>query len=279
MLPTMRHRRLLLGAMLGCTLTLAPSFVMLSPLPAAASSRDAGAGPASRRSALPSDAAGAAVAGEDWAWPLSPQPDVVGAFNPPERPYGPGHVGVDLLGWAGQPVTAVAAGTVSFAGQVAGTPVVVVVHGGERSTYQPVEATVHRGDTVAGGALLGTLSNVSGHCLPLSCLHLGRRAGDVYLDPLDLLAGGSVRLLPRTDGMSGQAIRAYPPLPHALTSSSPLLAVRARPHALARGTRRSAAASLASAMRTSLLVGAAKGLAICLKHGRTRQGNRVDFPE
>jgi hypothetical protein len=144
--------------------------------------------------------------------------------------------------------------------------VVVVVHGGERSTYQPVVARVHRGDTVAGGALLGTLSNVSGHCLPLSCLHLGRRAGDVYLDPLDLLAGGAVRLLPRADG-SGQAIRAYPPLPRSLTSSSPLLAERARPHARARGTRRSAAASLASAMSTSLLVGAAKGLAICLERG------------
>ena len=133
----------------------------------------------------------------DWTWPLAPRPEVVAGFDPPTTPYGPGHVGVDLLGWPGQPVTSVATGTVTFAGQVAGIPVVSVQHGGERSTYQPVVAAVTRGDSVAAGQLIGTLSNAGSHCLPLTCLHLGRRLGEIYLDPLELLGGGPVRLLPR----------------------------------------------------------------------------------
>lgn len=139
----------------------------------------------------------AADSGEAWQWPLSPTPQVVNGFDPPATPYGPGHVGVDLLGWPGQPVTAVADGTVHFAGQVAGTQVVSVMHGVERSTYQPVVAAVTRGDVVVAGQPLGTLTSLGGHCLPLTCLHLGRRAGDTYLDPLALLGGGPVRLLPR----------------------------------------------------------------------------------
>jgi hypothetical protein len=130
-------------------------------------------------------------------WPLAPRPEVVAGFDPPTTPYGPGHVGVDLLGWPGQPVTSVAAGFVTFAGRVAGIPVVSVQHGGERSTYQPVVAAVTRGDAVAAGQLIGTLSNAGSHCLPLTCLHLGRRLGETYLDPLELLGGGPVRLLPR----------------------------------------------------------------------------------
>jgi hypothetical protein len=102
-----------------------------------------------------------------------------------------------VTGWPGQPVTTVATGTVTFAGQVAGIPVVSVQHGGERSTYQPVVAAVTRGDSVAAGQLIGTLSNAGSHCLPLTCLHLGRRLGEIYLDPLELLGGGPVRLLPR----------------------------------------------------------------------------------
>jgi hypothetical protein len=123
---------------------------------------------------------------------------------------------VDLLGWPGQTVLSVAAGEVSFAGQVAGTPVVSVLHGGERSTYQPVVATVRRGELVARGQPIGSLSNLGGHCLPLTCLHLGRRAGDAYLDPLELLGGGPVRLLPRSGEVitwpaTGSTAAVHPP--------------------------------------------------------------------
>ncbi|HEY7043125.1 MAG TPA: M23 family metallopeptidase, partial [Nocardioidaceae bacterium] len=68
-----------------------------------------------------------------WSWPLQPDHSVVRGFEPPADPWGPGHRGVDIAGAPGQPVLAVAAGTVTFAGQVAGTGVVVVNHGRIRS--------------------------------------------------------------------------------------------------------------------------------------------------
>ncbi len=134
--------------------------------------------------------------GREWVWPLDPRPAVVATFAPPADPYGPGHRGIDLLGSPGQLVLAVAPGRVTFAGQVAGRGVVVVDHGRLRSTYQPVVAALRVGAHVDAGDRLGTLTSVGSHCLPDACLHLGARAGDTYLDPLDLLPTGPVRLLP-----------------------------------------------------------------------------------
>lgn len=131
-----------------------------------------------------------------WEWPLRPRPQVAQPFQAPAGPYGPGHRGVDLAGSTGQPVLAVAAGVVTFAGKVAGRGVVVVDHGTERSTYQPVSASVRRGDTVGAADVIGRLQLGGSHCWPDACLHLGRVAGETYLDPLDLLGGGPVRLLP-----------------------------------------------------------------------------------
>ncbi len=131
-----------------------------------------------------------------WVWPLDPPPGVVEGFDPPDDAYGSGHRGVDLLGSPGQLVLAVAAGRVTFAGQVAGRGVVVVDHGRLRSTYQPVVAEVRVGDRVAAGDRLGTLTTYGSHCLPDTCLHLGARVGDAYRDPLDYLPSGPLRLLP-----------------------------------------------------------------------------------
>src|SRR5690606_29690308 len=94
-----------------------------------------------------------------WSWPLQPPPEVVDTFDPPEDPYGPGHRGVDLAGRAGQPVLAVAPGRVRFAGLIAGRGVVVVDHGGQRSTYEPVDATVSVGATVQAGQPIGRLES------------------------------------------------------------------------------------------------------------------------
>lgn len=140
---------------------------------------------------------GPAAAGSDrWEWPLDPRPAVVNVFDPPAHRYGAGHRGVDLAGRPGQPVRAVAAGTVSFAGRLAGRGVVVVDHGRLRSTYEPVDAQVAVGDVVAAGQLLGTLTSDLSHCLPSVCLHLGAKTASGYLDPLDLLGGGPIRLKP-----------------------------------------------------------------------------------
>jgi murein DD-endopeptidase MepM/ murein hydrolase activator NlpD len=104
-------------------------------------------------------------------WPLHPEPEVVRGFDPPTDPYGPGHRGVDLAGSVGQTVHTALAGTVTFAGRLAGRGVVVVSHGPTRTTYEPVAASVRVGDIVAGGARIGVLELAGSHCFPAACLH------------------------------------------------------------------------------------------------------------
>ena len=136
----------------------------------------------------------------DGVWPLAPEPEVVRGFEPPPHPYAAGHRGVDLAGSPGQPVLAALPGTVGFAGSLGGKPVVTVLHGGRRTTYEPVVATVERGHRVAAGDVLGRLVVADSHCFPAACLHWGliEGSGDdqTYLDPLSLVGGGPVRLLP-----------------------------------------------------------------------------------
>jgi murein DD-endopeptidase MepM/ murein hydrolase activator NlpD len=129
-------------------------------------------------------------------WPLQPQPQVVRAFDPPDSPFGAGHRGVDLAGSVGQPVFAALAGRVTFAAPLAGRGVVVVDHGPTRTTYEPVAAGVHVGQEVLRGERLGTLQLGGSHCLPRACLHWGWRRDATYLDPLLLVGGGPIRLLP-----------------------------------------------------------------------------------
>lgn len=126
-------------------------------------------------------------------WPVSGP--IVRGFDPPAEQWTAGHRGVDIAGAAGQPVLALASGTVVFAGLVAGKPVVVVSHGAVRSTYEPVAATVRVGQQVAAGAALGRLR--AGHCASDACLHLGLKRESTYLDPTTELSGAqvAVRLL------------------------------------------------------------------------------------
>lgn len=141
--------------------------------------------------------ASAGGAGEpDGVWPLAPEPDVVRPFEPPPNPYAAGHRGVDLLGTPGQPVRAALPGTVGFAGTIGGKPVVTVLHGERRTTYEPVVASVERGQEVVAGAVIGRLTLTDSHCFPAACLHWGLLRGEDYLDPLALIGSGPVRLLP-----------------------------------------------------------------------------------
>ncbi|KQV72856.1 hypothetical protein ASC64_19640 [Nocardioides sp. Root122] len=134
------------------------------------------------------------------AWPLDPEPEVVRGFEPPPGPWAAGHRGVDMAGRPGQAVRAALPGTVGFVGSIGGKPVVTVLHGGRRTTYEPVVASVVRGRTVAAGDVLGRLTATDSHCFPAACLHWGliRGTGDgqEYLDPLTLVGSGPVRLLP-----------------------------------------------------------------------------------
>ena len=129
-------------------------------------------------------------------WPLQPQPRVVRRFDPPGSPWGSGHRGVDLLGRPAEEVHAALAGTVTFAGTLAGRGVVVVDHGGTRTTYEPVQAAVAPGTAIGTGGVIGHLQAGPSHCAPLNCLHWGLLRGESYLDPLSLLDAAPVRLLP-----------------------------------------------------------------------------------
>lgn len=131
-----------------------------------------------------------------WTAPL-PDASVTRPFDELPHRYAAGHRGVDLAGAPGTPVLSAGDGVVAFAGRVAGRPVVSVDHaGGLRTTYEPVDPSVGAGQVVPRGFPLGTL--LAGHpgCPVAACLHWGLRRGEVYLDPLGLLAPPRVRLLP-----------------------------------------------------------------------------------
>ena len=136
--------------------------------------------------ATPSDAAA--------LWPTTPA-TVLRPFEPHER-FGAGHRGVDLAATPGQAISSVLPGRVSFSGDVAGRPVVVIEHtGGLRTTYLPVASSVAVGTHVDAGQPIGSLATGM-HCLTSSCLHWGARLGDEYVDPLTLVEREVVLLPP-----------------------------------------------------------------------------------
>ena len=111
-------------------------------------------------------------------------------FRPPAGPYGPGNRGLDYDTAPGDVVHASAAGTVVFAGPVAGALHVTVRHAdGVRTTYSFLrEVRTTLGATVAAGDAVG---------LAGEHLHFGARIGDAYFDPAALFGGpATVELLP-----------------------------------------------------------------------------------
>jgi len=133
----------------------------------------------------------------EFRWPLAGPVTVTRRFDPPPQPWLPGHRGVDVAGEPGEKVLAAGAGTVGFAGSLAGRGVLSVVHsGGLRTTYEPVAATVAVGTPVAAGDPIGRLDAGHNGCPVAACLHWGARRGETYLDPLLLLGFGHIRLKP-----------------------------------------------------------------------------------
>ncbi|MGW1347625.1 peptidoglycan DD-metalloendopeptidase family protein [Kribbella sp. NPDC002412] len=166
-------------------------------------------------------AAPAAAAPDPAVWPLTPRPPVVRGFELPAKPWLPGHRGVDLSGSPGQPVRAATAGTITYAGLLAGRGVVVVSTGVRRTTYEPIVAGVTVGTAVTPGTVIGRLSAAGSHCAPATCLHWGLVQGRQYLNPLALLPDRPVRLLPLTP--------AHPPQRSATASAQPAVDASPRP--------------------------------------------------
>lgn len=92
---------------------------------------------------------GVVPAGASGSWFIPPVDGVIGRrFEPPGTTWGPGHRGIDYVVAAGTAVRAIGPGTVSFAGRVANTQAVTIVHAnGFVSTYSDLsEVLVGAGD-------------------------------------------------------------------------------------------------------------------------------------
>lgn len=132
----------------------------------------------------------------DWLAPV-PAPSVVRGFDLPDQDWHTGHRGVDLEALPGEPIRAPALGTVRFAGQVAGKPVVSLDVGDWIMSVENVDAAVETGDEVFAGHTIGTVATPP-HCAD-GCVHVGirARAGKAdYRDPLPFFSRGDVVLLP-----------------------------------------------------------------------------------
>lgn len=172
------------------TTALVLSFILLTSPPGSAQ-------PASREGAGAAPPAAADAAQDLYVDPTTGQvtaPSVLRAFDKPAQNWLPGHRGVDLALSVGAEVLAAGAGTIAFAGPVAGTPVISIDHpDGIRTTYQPVHAQVVEGDSVAAGEVIGRLANPTDGW---PGLHWGARMGKDYRNPLSLLAAPVIRLKP-----------------------------------------------------------------------------------
>lgn len=117
---------------------------------------------------------GAADAAECWLPPV--EATVSDPFRSPPCRWCPGNRGIEYATRPGAPVRAVRAGTVTFAGSVAGTGYVVVEHpDGRRATYGGIsDPRVRHGDLVLARSVIGMTAGP---------LHFGLRDGRRYLDP------------------------------------------------------------------------------------------------
>ena len=124
--------------------------------------------------------------GAPWVWPTGFRV-VARPWEAPADDYSAGHRGIDVRASIGTPAVAVADGTVSFAGPVAGRSVVSVDHGGGLvSTVDSVSPEVSAGDSVSQGDVVGRVA--VGHCPAIDpCVHLGARLDDRYVDPTPYL--------------------------------------------------------------------------------------------
>jgi murein DD-endopeptidase MepM/ murein hydrolase activator NlpD len=127
-----------------------------------------------------------------WSPPITGQ--MTDPFRAPGCLWCPGNRGIEYDVQAGLPVRAVAAGTVTFSGAVAGERYVVVeLRSGWRVTYGRVDSTTLRaGDTVAHGSIVARSSDR---------FYFGLRIDGGYVDPAPYLGVevGRRRLVP-TDG-------------------------------------------------------------------------------
>jgi murein DD-endopeptidase MepM/ murein hydrolase activator NlpD len=116
---------------------------------------------------------------------------VADPFRQPDCPWCPGNRGIEYATTLGDDVTSVAAGTVSFAGSIAGVRYVVVdLSNHWRVTYGNLShSELQVGEVVVTGMVVGSAARA---------FHFGLRDGDTYIDPAPYLGAWQfrVRLVP-----------------------------------------------------------------------------------
>jgi murein DD-endopeptidase MepM/ murein hydrolase activator NlpD len=114
---------------------------------------------------------------------------VVRGYEPPQRPFGPQHLGLDYSVRAGTPVRAAGDGVVAFAGLVGRSRAVAIEHAGaRRTTYAYLSRVMVRpGTPVRRGDVIGR-SGGSGPGHATAVLHFGYRVGAQARDPAQLFA-------------------------------------------------------------------------------------------
>lgn len=132
------------------------------------------------------------VAAPCWRPPVAAA--VADPFRQPDCPWCPGNRGIEYATAPGDIVTSVAAGTVTFAGSIAGIRYVVVeIANRWRITYGNLsDSELRVGKTVVAGMAIGATAGA---------FHFGLRDGETYIDPAPYLGEWQfrVRLVP-TDG-------------------------------------------------------------------------------
>jgi murein DD-endopeptidase MepM/ murein hydrolase activator NlpD len=130
-------------------------------------------------------AAPADAAEPRWSWPVEGAHGIVRPYLAPATAYSAGHRGIDIA--SSGPVLAPADGVVHFAGFVVDRPVLSIAHAGDvLSSYEPVATTLHAGEAVRRGEVIGSIQ--PGHCVEL-CLHFGVRIDGQYVSPFLFLGG------------------------------------------------------------------------------------------
>lgn len=157
---------------------------------------------------------GPAAIASPWLIPPVDGP-VARSFEAPDARWGPGHRGIDYPAAPGTVIRAVASGTVSFAGAVAGHHAVSIDHGGGlTSTYSQLSSVlVGPGDIVDEGHWIGRVG--SSHPGANGGLHLGLKLDGRYVDPLGYLgpvdASSAIHLAPLVPDDSHSAALAGSP--------------------------------------------------------------------
>jgi murein DD-endopeptidase MepM/ murein hydrolase activator NlpD len=139
-----------------------------------------------------------AEAGVCWRQPVSAP--VIDPFREPRCRWCPGNRGIEYGTRAGDAVTAVTAGEVTFSGTIARRTYLVIRHAdGKRATYGNLSDRLHApGDVIATGAVVGHAAGA---------FHFGLREAERYIDPAPFIGrlAGTVRLVPADGGAPAPA--------------------------------------------------------------------------